>query len=53
MKMEPNIVIQLTRGFDSGNMDSGATYQFTFKTPGSYDYCTYHPFMKGTVVVQG
>ncbi len=42
-----------TRGsFDSGNMDSGATYQFTFTQSGTYEYiCTYHPWMKGSVTV--
>lgn len=47
-------VTSTTNVFDSGNMASGATYEFTFNTAGSYDYyCTYHPFMKGALVVQG
>lgn len=47
-------VTSTTNAFDSGDMASGATYQFTFNTAGSYDYyCTYHPFMKGAIVVQG
>ena len=38
--------------FDSGNMNPGDTYQFTFTTPGTYTYhCSYHPFMQGTVIV--
>ena len=37
--------------FDSGNMDTGATYTFTFKTAGTIAYhCSIHPSMKGTVV---
>ncbi|HET7630262.1 MAG TPA: cupredoxin family copper-binding protein [Candidatus Saccharimonadales bacterium] len=38
--------------FDSGDIDKGQTYQFTFEQPGTYHYhCTPHPFMHGTVVV--
>ena len=38
--------------FDSGFMPTGATFQFTFTTPGTVPYfCTIHPFMKGTIVV--
>lgn len=37
---------------NSGNMNPGAVYNFTFTTPGTYDYvCAYHPWMTGTVVV--
>src|SRR5581483_1380489 len=40
--------------FDSGRLDQGQSYSFTFTTPGTYDYfCTFHPFMLGTVVVEG
>jgi len=39
--------------FDSGNMDGGATFSFTFKTAGTIAYhCSIHPEMKGTIVVQ-
>ena len=38
--------------FDSGNLDQGKSYSFTFKTPGTFTYvCTYHKAMVGTVVV--
>ena len=38
--------------FDSGFMPTGATFQFTFTTVGTYPYyCTVHPYMKGTIVV--
>ena len=38
--------------FDSGFMPTGATFQFSFTTAGTYPYyCTVHPFMKGTIVV--
>lgn len=39
--------------FDSGSLGNGAIYTFTFSTAGSYTYyCTIHPDMVGTVVVQ-
>jgi plastocyanin len=37
---------------DSGNINTGETYQHTFNQPGTYDYyCTYHPWMTGKIVV--
>ena len=39
--------------FDSGLIQPGATWAYTFTTPGTYDFnCTPHPFMKGVVIVQ-
>lgn len=39
-------------GFGSGSLAPGASYQFTFTSPGTYAYhCSIHPSMKGTVVV--
>lgn len=39
--------------FKSGDLGQGASYQFTFKTAGTYTYkCSIHPSMTGTVVVQ-
>ena len=38
--------------FDSGNILAGATRTYTFTTPGTFQYhCTYHTWMKGTVIV--
>ncbi len=38
--------------FDSGNLDKGQKWSFTFKKPGTYQYlCTYHAFMKAQIVV--
>lgn len=39
--------------FDSGNLDPGQGFAFTFTAPGTYDYrCDYHASMTGTVVVE-
>jgi plastocyanin len=39
-------------GFSSESLDGGATFQFTFDTPGTYSYvCGIHPQMTGTVIV--
>ena len=39
--------------FDSGLIQPGQTWAYTFSTPGTYDYaCTPHPFMKGVVIVR-
>jgi plastocyanin len=39
--------------FDSGNLPTGATFQFTFTKRGTYHYvCTYHSYMVGTIIVQ-
>ena len=38
--------------FNSGNMDEGATWSYTFTEAGTYDYyCSYHGSMTGTVTV--
>ena len=39
-------------GFDSGNIMNGATFEFTFDTPGTFAYtCTIHPSMNATIQV--
>ena len=39
--------------FDSGNIDTNATFTHTFTKAGTYAYyCAYHTYMKGTVVVK-
>jgi len=39
-------------GFQSGTLDPGASYSFTFDTPGTYDYhCEFHAGMTGQVIV--
>lgn len=38
--------------FDSGLIDAGKSYSFTFTKPGKFAYfCQPHPFMKGSVTV--
>jgi len=42
-----------SKAFDSGNMDQNAKWSYTFTKAGTYTYlCTYHTYMKGTVIVQ-
>jgi plastocyanin len=39
--------------FDSGNLNPGQSFSFTFTEPGTIGYgCSYHPSMVGTIVVQ-
>ena len=39
--------------FDSGNLNSGANYTYTFNKTGTYPYhCSIHSSMTGTIVVQ-
>jgi plastocyanin len=39
--------------FYSDSLAHGASFPFTFTQPGTYTYhCTYHPTMKGTIIVQ-
>jgi len=52
--MMPHTVTSTSKLFDSGNMNPGDTFSYTFTSPGTYSYgCTYHSWMKGTVVVKG
>ncbi|HVH16210.1 MAG TPA: plastocyanin/azurin family copper-binding protein [Candidatus Angelobacter sp.] len=38
--------------FDSGNMNAGAKFSYTFTVSGTYTYyCQYHFWMQGTVIV--
>ncbi len=39
--------------FDSGTIKKGETGEVTLEEPGTFAYyCLFHPFMKGTVVVE-
>ncbi len=49
----PHTVTSDDGSFDSGNMDEGATFTFTFTQPGTYTYvCAYHDEMRATIVVE-
>jgi plastocyanin len=49
----PHTVTAADKSFDSGNIDQNGKWTYTFKKSGTYAYiCTYHPYMKGTVVVK-
>jgi alcohol dehydrogenase (cytochrome c) len=38
--------------WDSGLLQKGQSFSYTFNTPGTYDYfCVPHPFMRGRVIV--
>jgi plastocyanin len=40
--------------FDSGIIQNGATFKWTFTVAGTYHYyCALHPWMHGTIVVEG
>lgn len=39
--------------FETGSIDTNKTATVTLKKPGTYAYfCAFHPFMKGTIVVE-
>ncbi|MEJ7894654.1 MAG: cupredoxin domain-containing protein [Solirubrobacteraceae bacterium] len=40
--------------FDSGTIEKGETKSVSFAKPGTYAYiCLFHPYMKGTITVEG
>jgi len=48
----PHTVTSDAGQFDSGTLQAGATFTFTFSVPGTYLYsCRIHPTMHGSVVV--
>ena len=50
---DAHTVTSTTNVFRSPGLDSGDTYAYTFKEPGTYKYfCTLHPLMTGKVVVR-
>ncbi len=49
----PHTVTAVDKSFDSGNLDQHATWTHRFDKPGTYAYiCTYHPMMRGTIIVK-
>jgi plastocyanin len=48
----PHTVTSDAGQFDSGRLEAGATFSYTFTSPGTYLYsCTVHPTMHGRVLV--
>jgi plastocyanin len=48
----PHTVTDGAGAFDSGNLDPGQGFSFTFREPGTYTYvCRYHDDMVATIVV--
>jgi plastocyanin len=49
----PHTVVSKPAGFDSREVAAGASWTFTPKTPGEFEYvCTLHPVMKGVLEVK-
>ena len=49
----PHAVVASASAFRSKALDTDDSYSFTFTTPGTYEYfCSLHPHMTGTVVVE-
>jgi plastocyanin len=47
-------VVSDTGAFDSGTLNNGQSYNFTFTKAGNYPYhCSIHPSMTGTIIVTG
>ncbi|MBI2849484.1 MAG: cupredoxin domain-containing protein [Chloroflexi bacterium] len=50
--LAPHTITSQTALFDSGTMSRDATFSYTFKQDGTFEYfCDYHPLMTGKVVV--
>ena len=48
----PHTVTADDGSFNSGNMNPGDSWTFTFTTAGTFTYhCNYHSWMRGTIVV--
>jgi plastocyanin len=49
---EAHTVTAKDGSFDSGGLDTGASWTHRFDRPGRYAYfCSLHPYMTGTIVV--
>jgi plastocyanin len=51
---DAHTVTAIDGSFDSKGIDTNGSWTHTFTKPGTYKYfCELHPFMKGTIVVNG
>ena len=49
----PHAIAAVNKQFKSKALDTDDAYSFTFTTPGTYEYfCSLHPHMTGTIVVE-
>ncbi len=49
----PHKIVSTGKKFVSPVLDTDGRFSYTFTTPGTYEYfCSIHPMMKGTVIVQ-
>jgi plastocyanin len=49
----PHTVTSDSNLFESGTLSSGATFSYTLKQSGTYDYhCKIHASMRGTIIVE-
>ena len=49
----PHTVTATDGSFNSGNLNAGQAWSYTFTKAGVYTYfCSYHPWMKGTIIVK-
>ncbi len=49
----PHTVTSVDKKFHSRALDTDERYSFTFTAPGTYKYfCSVHPHMRGTVIVE-
>lgn len=53
MDSAPHTATSNDEGFDSGSLSEDESFSFTFEEAGNYDYiCTFHPNMKGEIIVE-
>ena len=49
----PHTVTSTDGSFNSGNLNPGQSWSYTFTSTGTYTYyCSYHSWMKGTIIVK-
>ncbi len=54
VRVSQRVALQICNMIRDGDLSPGDSFSFTFDRPGTYTYfCSIHPNMKGTIVVQG